>query len=1842
MAYPMPMITPMRDTTIRACIRWKITLLLMVCPALAQAVGTAGLDRAEVPASGSQKILLTIPQFGRYAISTSSEEGTALQLVDRMAGPGETSGRPGEENGRLDVFLDRGEYRILTHGDPRSSGKARVSVQPFIEKNGPQPPLLVELKQVESTLADLEQRSYWIEVRERRPVLVEAAGRSLGDLRLWKDGKWLLDAAPVTEVVQPRAGRPLFVCRLSVDLEAGLYLLTTYGRPPQAWAEETPEFPLYVRSGIPQLGLALRKRFTASPFGVDRFLVPARANYFRLELPAAAQASLKVGFFDPQSPFREDGTEAQISKKSVPPVAEVSMPSRETPRLLDFRTLDRGQNYLLQPRQDPRNVLTVGGNYVIRPGQETQNLVTVSVEPGQGYTLEYFERLEQYTFQAQGLYWLSTIHLGDPADSIDAAGILVENRPDGQRRLAAGRGIDLDLKTAWRRRINLLATEQLFLQVKEAGDYVVAGQGTTARYRIEPFLVSYPENYRAPAFQPSGFNWKLGAGWHVLTIQADLKGILDLTIRSNSWANYALNATGIGGEPPFRPARAAVRFPQLALQGNSSYTLIVNNRAAYGTVLRRLPLDLSDPLTLASEPGEEVEVPFRADGAGTLRAEAEDGSAPEVSLDGGVWQSAATVAPGPHIARVRHQKKQTLYFCLWLQPPALDPASALPPVSPEVLAKLPEFPALTEAKPQFLDLGRVSQATFLLNAESPGLYQVESTGLLATKAALRSRTIPTYAAESQNGTGRNFSLRQYLTQGDYQLTVSTEGESAGHLGVQLKRTRSISGGFLTSSVPARISLAAGQAVNYYFKITKPAQFRLRAFGLGRTFRCRLEDEQGWPLVAPGAQADITRFFDPGTYRLIILPEMTSARVVAQLEPILQPRAYKGHGPHRISLARTIQAVWMEPEAGQERLPDVWEFTLPAPSQVVLLLTGEMQGTLAAQVRGSSHAFVPPERGWQGRLAAGAYRLEVVSSRVNNRAPYRLAVSPVHLMIGMNREVGAPARIPISIGSEGPVELSSFGSLDVRARLYDAEGNLVAGNDDRPDDWNFQIIQTLGPGEYTLRVDPVGVQEAACAVSMRTPDQEEKGAVALPLKQEVALGRKTVVFPVAVPPDPGLLVVHASARDSLGLSLEADLGEGWRLLGTRYGLQTDLLVPVLSPAAQEVRYRLSVWSLDRRPTVAQLSVQAAAAAPATEGQLAEGVPLKPVPDSAFAFACARIERSGVFETDSDSAALFWSGDRLSVCAPPENGLIVARPGLMCVAVTARKGDSVRTAKARRLILQAGGSRYLQYRHGSTLSLDVADAGRGPLLVRAIGTTGQPGVSVRGVAESRFDSPKGGESSDRRSGSAWTVSDHSAICASLRGEDSVAELWSAAPTDDLLVVKAEPFAFAEPAVEPVPVNGDGEVEAQAGKRFALNAGWKRVSLSLGSGLVALLTKSGAIETVHWKPGQSLFETVDTDAEQIYLLNTEKHPNRFALDALPLVADQAFPMLAKGRPYETDHVRAGIERLKVTDGLQRATLRVRGGDQDAVFVSRSGRVARGEDFTVDAEGGELHIPHGTGPLICWIDEDGSDDVLWPAASRPSAVKIEPPTVVTLAGRVSHAFRFVRSSPGLVHFRASGPLLITVKRPSVSPGTTLHNRGADAAVYLPEGSSELLVRGLAGHPLAGQAEFEVTAVTKLEEGPGAEVLLPPGGSRLYSFEVEREGEIGVAVRAESEVVELELMNVEGKVIEKGSLMMPRVKPGIYLLNMQASSTAVGPVKARPVVVGLKLPDTGPPAEVIQDYLRPADEARSFSSTVRESHAPRFSGESEEQQTLEETETEEPVEEPTEEPTEPGSHRGR
>ncbi|HVI89516.1 MAG TPA: lysozyme inhibitor LprI family protein, partial [Dongiaceae bacterium] len=779
----------------------------------------ARLDQTVFTATGRQETLLTVPRFGRYALTTHSGQGTAVQLIDRMAGPGDLYGVPGSSDGRIDTFLDHGVYKVVLLASDKGSGEAELDVHPFAELNSPAIPRLTELKLVQGDLDDFQQRSYWLDITERRTVAIEAAGRNLADLRLWRDGNWLVDATPEAVDSEPEPGKPLNVRRLVTVLEPGLYLLSAYGGPTLPWAKTSDAHPFYLRMGIPSIGEGGRQVHIASPFGVDRYLVPASANYFRLELPEAEAAGLSVAAYSESNPFAEGDREV-ITKKSVPPVAEVEDDSKST----------------------------------------GLKLITINRDAGKPYLLQHFKSVERYYFKESGDYWLSTLHSGYGDDSIDATPVLTEQLPNQPEAVYQAQAPELNAQARWTRRFNLLDTATAYFHVTEAGTYVIetasappnqgnaapanaapanatpANGGAIADYRFEP-MIEFGANYQAPDFQPAGQGWQLEPGYYVLTMRPkdNGKGILTVTVRGAT-------AQPGGPDDASQAKVTSATWPSISLDDGASYTLYLNRQPGVeaGVVLRTLPIDLGQDLPVNLPRGQNLDVPVRATVGDTVTAIGEDGQPATFAVDHGSAVTAWTATDGNHVVTLANKGDKPAFVTLHDTPAALAPETPLPPVEAERLAAIPVFPALSAEAPAYFDIAKDEKKTFALSIKQPGLYRLQSSGLLQTEGAIRTRIILALDRQSNNGTGRNFLIQQYLGEGDYQLTLNAQGQTRGHMGVGLTPTVLDDGGQLSLDLPARHSLQAGHGLRYSFTIPADGHYHLRALGLSRTFTMRLE------------------------------------------------------------------------------------------------------------------------------------------------------------------------------------------------------------------------------------------------------------------------------------------------------------------------------------------------------------------------------------------------------------------------------------------------------------------------------------------------------------------------------------------------------------------------------------------------------------------------------------------------------------------------------------------------------------------------------------------------------------------------------------------------------------------------------------------------------------------------------------------------------------------------------------------------------------------------------------------------------------------------------------------
>lgn len=1770
------------------------------------AVPAVALGAAELPATGAQKTLLTVDRYGRYSIRVENPQGSSVELIDRMAGSLGSAGVAGKESGRLDLFLDRGQYQLRIASAEKGSGKVRVQARSFRELHPSPAPRLIETRLVEESLDDLEQASYWVEVGARGGVRIEAAGRNLADLRLWKDGAWLTDVEPRCQQIQPAIGTPLWRCRLAAVLEPGFYLLTAYGGVAQPWAAGGEEHPLYVRWGEPRLPESGRRRYEVSPFGEDHFRVPDKSNFFRIELPEARPAGLRTGWLRPGSQYEQETATAfgEVTKETVPPAVEM--------RANDRPGDDAGEPELAAPEAPVEEAASEEESYegeevsgdegsgeemaeeesyegeegMEEPGDEPQEapapapvatapaplawerLVTVTGAPGQPYVLQHFEQRDVYTFTESGPYWVSTVHAGSAGDSVDATAILTDTPPGEKEKFLASAALPLDLQTSWSRRFNFQDTLTLFLEAKENGTYRIATSGVEARVRVEPFFLRRPNNYAAPKWQGARSSWNLAAGYYVLTLEPVEKGILTLTL----------------GEikppaPATQPAQGASRFFPLGLESTHTYTAYFNRQPGVtsGLVLRPWPLDLGQPLPVAQKPGEVFEVTFRTPEEGTLRAEAEDAAKLEVSVDGGPWVTEAPILPGEHRVAVRHDRPESVNYSLWVEPLLLKKETPLPPIPDAALAALPQLPVLSIGAPRAFDLERGQQSSWLVQAGKPGLYAVRSTGLLATAGTLRTRTVPSLRREEQNGVGRNFLVQQYLREGDYQVTVAALGQSAGHAGIALESTPLLDGGTLRPGMPGHFTLPAGQAVLFQVAIPKAGRYTLRGLGLGFTFLSRFEDSEGWPLRQPNTPAELDSWLEAGTYRFLLLPQPVEARALVLLERQPEPLVFQGHGPHVLPLEIPVEHVWVEPEGEDTpRPPDLWQFEVPAQVHAAVELTEEMQGRLNRVGSTEEIGFVPPGRAWKGELAPGRYQLAAECSRRNSLVRYRVTVHTDELVTGLERTVTAPAEVAVSIGRDGLAELTSISPADVRARLLDAEGRVVAENDDRPDDWNFLLFQRLAPGRYTLKVEPVGAESAEVRIALRTPAEVEQAAASLPFSKDVQLGGDVQVRPLPVTGKADLLLVAARSKDSLGLSVEARSGSVWQTVGTSISREAHLEIPLDGKA----EYRLRLWSLDRQESPSRLSVAAIPASRIGERELRRGANLSAVKgfEPSLAAAVVSLDSPGVFRFADPGANLRGSGlPGRPLAALGEEGAMLSSPGQRFWLVRSGKGGTV---KAERVTVATGLDAGTQFPvpDGTTVTADLSETKGGPVLALATSPAGQPGLRI---AERGDAAPPQAQT--------MAVGPRTALAVALDPRHPVARVWQAGDAGE--EIQLAQLGFPETKGETAQLGViDGLLEGIAARRLDLPSGPSRLRLALGDSTAAVLSRGETVLSTHWQGGTPFEEVLDSSsADRLTLFHLRPEADPYSLELLPGTGESL--ALAPGAPFERSLDRAGTLRVALPVGG--GALHVRGANASVTLLGSDGVVRRGLDLPVSSGvGGVALIRHEPGLLLAWLGAGDETAALWPQGIGASPVKVAPPASVPLSARFAE-LTLSGAGPRVLHLRSAQPLATLIHRPDGSRDEVeVHPEAGRLDAFLPAGESRVGLRALAGAQLSGVAEVTETPVTPIGEGLGPEVLLAAGASRWFSFRVERQGPVGIGAHAGADVVEIDLYDRAGHPLqgeEKGGVIrMPDLAPGDYLLELHAPAAAA-PVRARPALAGLVLPDTGPPEEVIQQYLQEA-----------------------------------------------------
>ncbi len=1706
-----------------------LALLVVATAGAGSPAGAPRLGAHRFPAAGDHQATLTIPRTGRYRIAVSSGTGVALALVDRMRGVVARGGVVGITDGRLDLLLDPGAYLVLLRGDRRARGEATLSAQAFHDARPGPVPVLEEARTVTTPLGDLERRAFWIDVVKRGPVTVEAAGRHLEAMDLWRGGRYRVPVDALSGAQVGTEGRPLQEVRLAAVLDPGRYLVTCWGGPGLPWAAGGQGQPLVVRLGMRRLPRVAVIHGKVPDLGLVRYrLAPGRfpsAVALRLDHPGDASMDL-----------------ATVTPGQVPPGAypsgKISKKQRHPTVVLDTQGSDSGQE------------------------------LTVYAAPGTGYTLTVLAHPDQLPVRVkrQGDYWLSVVGTGAPDDGLQPTGILTDGIRDARRRIA-GSLPHLRRDAAFSQTLNLRGRTSALLAVDDPGTYRVTGSGVDDRFTLVRLETRWARHRRPPAPVRPGVERNLEAGIYELTLYPARAGV----------ATVAVIPVGAGatsaGEPP--RLRAALQIPRVHLRPDDGwahrhdYTLVLGMRPGErrAKVLRKLPLDLTEALPVDLAPGIPVTLPVKVKAASRLRVEGAEATA---KVDRQPCAAPCRLAPGAHTVTLSLGGGDEAVALVRLVPEA-EARAAEGPVATRALP--PPDPPLTVAEvgpgsPRFFDLPRQGSRTFRLEVQRPGVYRVETTGLLATTVTLRTRVALNLAAGVGGGDGRNGRVVRFLRRGEYLVRVTARGRSEGHGGIVVTRAPVIDGGALVAGRTARASVPESQGLAYAFTVARAGRYRLRTLALGQRPPARLTDDDGWPVTPPDGAPDVTLRLAPGRYHWLTEGVDVPGRRLTRLEALVPPGQVAGRGPHPLRLGASVRATWIQGDGK----PDVYTFTLPAKVKVHLTLgSATMQAHVyrAGDASRTPVATVAPGGAFAGTLDAGAYRLEVVCSRVDTRVPYTVGLTVDALVAGTTRTVSVPGSVDVVVARAGTVVLGSFGDVDVRGVLRDAAGRGVAEGDDLPDDWNFRVAPHLAPGRYRLAVEGVGGATGSTRVRLEVPRARAHPPVPAPGQATLALDGGVVTVPLPVT-GAGLLRVRLDADVAVEATLVSR--DGGRVLARGAGARVVLAVPVARGAAPRLRL------LAETAPAAKVHLRVARLAPAAV-PLAEGGIFRRVRTGALRLA---VKRPGTFTvrparglrvSTAGGAAVAVDGGDVSLPAGPAWLLWPRAPGQV------RLRRAVLDRRQRGLTLAPGPRRVL----------DVAPS-PGLVLVRVTADGGRPAA--------RFSVPAGAPPA--ADGVDLALGPRSALAAAPPGARRPLTLWNAeagatAPLPVIVSRHAFPLGKAAPLASgstTVALPAAGHPGAAA-RTFALPVVPVALHLGLSRGLAAVAWDAGGVRAVIDAVAGPVDRRLVVAATRLAVVDLAGRGGD-AVIVRRAGSPARVPRLRSGRPVAWRFDAPG--RLPLGVPARAGTLRL-AGPATASALDADGHLAFGRHLALP-NGGRVILRHGAGIVAAWLEDGGHPRLdRWGRLPAVAATPVAADAVVPLGGSALWLSVHL-DRPSVLSVAAGRDVLVAVSRAvAAGPGRTVAARlgaltGDPLAAVAPGHLARALAAGdyLVGlraraGGLAGVARLAADPIRPAPAGVGPASLLAGGETRVFAFSVPTARRVGVGVRASADVVDADLLDAAGARLADGRQALVDLKPGRYLLRVRCPAGR-GPVRIAPVVLGLNAPGDGPPPKALTRLL--------------------------------------------------------
>lgn len=1716
---------------------------------------------ATVSSKGTSILLLPVKKWGRYSIRASGTQPVAISVADKRNGVFCSDGEAGQRNGRIDLFLEIGEYKIIVNGDSKATLTSKIISLPFTNVAGHTASWLIPCKENQLSLDDMQQACFWFDLNTDSTVYIEASGRNLADLKIWQNGEWVRDASRRQFTVRPKAETPLSGIALSTRLQPGTYMVAAYGGSGYKWALESNAHPMYLQFGFDKVKQNTTSQMVIPPKGYVLKSIDSSVSKIIVEEPVRNRLLAECGYF----------TEEYSS--------------------------------MVTSAMDSIHAKGASGRILLNVNQNAHAYIKITGTPGQSFSLQAIGQ-SQRTISSWGEYWAASLHTGNFADQIGASGFIIDTKDD---RIVTMLCDTVSGTVGIERRFNLLDKVTSFIWVDQDADYTIVPGGTSLRWRMHRYFIVPPPNFKRPEFEEKNKTLKLTKGMHILEIEPDKKGIATILIRKSSLLGSVVNATKDMLAAPdslkkWDPPRPSVQFPSIQAPGSGSYQLIVNSQLPeiFVGYIKKYPLNIDEPLSFTCEPSQKISVKIKLDGPRVVSVTDIKNVSYAFSVDTKKVEKPSEWNTGEHQFEFVNTSQNVKQFFLKATPPELLNTSPIPVYSQEKLSMLPKYPVLDAPSEGFTDIDRNSSATWFLNVTEPSLYKVETTGRLATTILIQDRFGNFNISQSCNGVARNALMLPYLLSGQYRILVSTVDQSAGRMGITVQKCNLVEGGKIQKEYENRTSVPEFSGVRYTMDIDKKGTYTIQNAGLSGNFPFRIEDETSWPIDPVINNSAFQGTLDNGKYTIISLPSDKASRRNVRLTPVTIAEKLTGKGPHQLIINEPVSMVWTDKVKKGTRDSVVEPLTfimdIPAPVNGKFTITNNFTAMIYKDGSDSGITVIRQNM----NLAAGVYTLKIRPKRNGNYIPLDVGFTTSELLPGLSRTIQKAMTFAVSVGAAGVVEFASQGTLDVSAVLLDSTAKVVlASNDDTYSDWNFGISRMLQPGRYFLRVESAENRFTSTKISMRALYDTLLAPLSVPINESassvVNLNRHIGIIELNALDKGDIIAAHCKGKSRLGCSIERNNNGNWITVAVKQGASPFISVPY----DKNARYRMRLWSednVDESVTVTYTNAEAKYVSWKNAKNGLDGKVIK-TGDAYCAWFKVDLEKyaPGHFIAKQGRNGIAGIGVSVSLDTmfSIDNGYRFTSSEQYAWIEMHFDNDSRFDFTLEPDILDDNKQFTITF-NGSRPSIFETGIGKNQVGLCIAETDGYhpfAGVAINnnsGVFKIR------GKSVDQ---GLWRGN---GMCAavSLPGDINKMVLWNAVVPIDGTTASAKVLWYSV-ELQDTPQQTAGAINWVATKPSARVYHVKNTSMrvTVPGGNALIFVNDQGKRTVLYVPGEDpAVQEINTSTGDLYLIALKNNAEFSIASYENDLQKENSKTVFNG--YEFNSLFQGSSRFPLGDTKDKTHVYYSGAINSIDWIRQDGILVQNVvNGATAGPGGYLDVHHNAGwGSLCFSKSNATHDVSvakWGVPLQGKATKhLEKSSAVKLGG-ADNWISFTISDTAHVNMSLPIPSAAILMKDSVAVDFTSSEYALNWDLPLVPGTYKFGVRPINGATCEGTVlNVLIRSIDIMSEKKPFNGNLTPGESRLVGFDISKKSDYGIGLRMNKESVLASLYNPSGVLISQGKQQFMKLDKGRYYLRLSIPYDAEG-TNCTVYLFGQEPPPDEPPENLVRWIINGAQGVR-------------------------------------------------